>query len=143
MKCSACHDQGAKKTERNPTLIVRQVLKMTSGNGWSNFFYLCKRLLNACYTLHYYYYYFMIAWLLTWLNFQAKKLLQILEVKTKQSHLCQGCQLRHFSLKSQTICYTADFPTTFLYMLKTPACFTSLHKTTSKHPRIPVSYSIL
>ena len=31
----------------------------------------------------------------------------------------QGCQLLDFSLRSQTFCYTADFFTTFLYMLKT------------------------
>ena len=35
----------------------------------------------------------------------------------------QGCQLPDFSLRSQTFCYTADFSTTFLYMLKTKTFF--------------------
>ena len=48
----------------------------------------------------------------------------------------QGCQLPDFNLRSQTFCYTADFSTTFLYMLKTMTFCTSYHKTTSKHPRI-------
>ena len=33
--------------------------------------------------------------------------------------LNQGLQLPDFSLRSQTFCYTADFSTTFLYILKT------------------------
>ena len=48
----------------------------------------------------------------------------------------RGCQLPDFSLRSPTFCYTADFSTTFLYMLKTKTFCASHHKTTSKHPRI-------
>ena len=43
---------------------------------------------------------------------------------------------QEFSLRSQTFCYTADFSTTFLYLLKTKTFCISHHKTTSKHPRI-------
>ena len=35
----------------------------------------------------------------------------------------QGWQLPDFSLRSQTFCYTTDFSTTFLYMLKTKTLF--------------------
>ena len=35
----------------------------------------------------------------------------------------QSCQLPDFSLRSQTFCHTADFSTTFLYMLKTKTFF--------------------
>ena len=37
--------------------------------------------------------------------------------------LNQGRQLPDFSLKSPTFCYTAEFTTTFLYMLKTNIFF--------------------
>ena len=43
----------------------------------------------------------------------------------------QGCQLLDFSLRSQTFCYTADFFTTLLYMLKTE---TFLHIPLQKIP---------
>ena len=46
------------------------------------------------------------------------------------------CQLPDFSQRSQTVCYTADFSTTFLYILKTKTFCTSHHKTISEHPRI-------
>ena len=46
----------------------------------------------------------------------------------------QGCQLPDFSLRSQTFCYTADFSTTFLYMLKTN---TFLHIPSQNHQQAP------
>ena len=45
-----------------------------------------------------------------------------------------GCQLPDFSLRSQTFCYTADFSTTFLYMLKTK---TFLHIQSHNHQQAP------
>ena len=61
----------------------------------------------------------------------------------KALYVVQGCQLPDFSLRTQIFCYTVDFPMTFLYELKTTTYFASHHKTTSKHPRIPVFYFIL
>ena len=42
----------------------------------------------------------------------------------------QCCQLPDFSLRSQIFCYSADFSTTFLYMLKTK---TFLHILSQNH----------
>ena len=61
----------------------------------------------------------------------------------KALYVVQGCQLPDFSLRTQIFCYTVDFPMTFLYEFKTTTYFASHHKTTSKHPRIPVFYFIL
>ena len=46
----------------------------------------------------------------------------------------QGCQLIDFSLRSQAFCYTADFSTTFLYMLKTNSL---LHILSENHQQPP------
>ena len=51
-----------------------------------------------------------------------------------QMSFTQGCQLPDFGLRSQTFCYTADFTTTFLYMLKTK---TFLHILSQNHQQAP------
>ena len=49
----------------------------------------------------------------------------------------QGCQFPDFSLRSQAFCYTANFSTTFLYLLKIKTFFgASHHKTIRQQPRI-------
>ena len=57
-------------------------------------------------------------------------------------HLVQGCQLPDFSLRSQTFCYTADFSTTFLYMLKTKTFFFIFYSIT-KPPASTLKLKIL
>ena len=52
--------------------------------------------------------------------------------------LNQGCKLSDLSLRSQTICHTADILTTFFIYAKNHHISTSYNKTPSKTPRIPV-----
>ena len=60
--------------------------------------------------------------------------------QVNQSDYKQGCQLPDFSLRSQTFCYTADFSTTFLYMLQTKTFFA--HPIT-KPPASTLEFNIL